>query len=119
MAWDVEFTEEFESWWNSLSEEEQGAVDAKVRLLSEFGPNLGRPNADSLAKMSKHPNLKELRVQYSGNPYRILFAFDPRRIAILLLGDRKPDQNWYTSAIAKADRLYDEHLDELGKEGVH
>jgi hypothetical protein len=116
MAWDVEFTEEFEGWWNSLSEEEQASVDAKVRLLTEFGPNLGRPNADTLAKMSKHPNLKELRIQHAGDAYRVLFAFDPRRVAILLLGGRKPDQNWYRQAVSKADKLYDEHLDELQEE---
>lgn len=118
MAWEIEFTEEFEKWWDELSQEEQGGVDAKIRLLMELGPNLGRPNADSLAKMSKHPNMKELRIQHSGDPYRVLFAFNPRRVAILLLGGRKPDQGWYTNAIAKADQLYDEHLDELRKEGL-
>ena len=116
MAWDVEFTEEFEIWWNNLSEEEQASVDAKIRLLMEFGPALGRPQADTLAMMSKHPNLKELRIQHSGDAYRVLFAFNPRRVAILLLGGRKPDQKWYQDAVPKADKLYDEHLGELRKE---
>ena len=116
MAWEVEHTDDFVDWWNALSEEEQASVDAKVRLLIEFGPALGRPYADTLAKMSKHSNLKELRVQHAGDAYRILFAFDPRRVAILPLGGRKPDQNWYMDAVPRADRLYDEYLDELRKE---
>ena len=118
MAWEVEFTEEFEMWWNDLSEEEQASVDSKVRLLAEIGPTLGRPNAETLAKMSKHPNLKELRIQHSGDAYRVLFAFDPRRVAILLIGGRKPDQSWYKEAVPKADKLYDEHLDDLRNEGL-
>jgi len=117
MAWEIEFTGEFEGWWDSLSEEEQAAVDAKVRLLAEDGPSLGRPHADSLAKMSKHPNMKELRVQHAGDPYRVLFAFDPRRMAILLLGGRKADEKWYRDAVPRADKLYDDHLEQLRREG--
>lgn len=110
MAWAVEFTDEFERWWNSLSEDEQIDVDAKVRLLEEFGPALGRPHADTV-RGSRHPNMKELRIQHAGRPYRALFAFDPRRSAILLLGgDKTGNPNWYHESIPVADKLFDDHL---------
>lgn len=95
MAWEVEFTDEFGEWWNSLSPEEQESVNASVRLLQEKGPALGRPHADTLSKMSKRSQMKELRIQHAGDAYRVLFAFDPKRNAVLLLGDRKADQKWY------------------------
>ena len=69
MAWAVEFTDEFEGWWNGLSEDEQVDVDAKVRLLEELGPALGRPHADTV-QGSRHANMKELRIQHAGRPYR-------------------------------------------------
>jgi hypothetical protein len=110
MAWDVEFTNEFEHWWNTLSEDEQIDVDAKVRLLEKFGPALGRPHADTV-QGSRHPNMKELRIQHAGRPYRTLFAFDPRRCAVLLLGgDKTGNPNWYDESIPIADRLFDDHL---------
>ena len=84
MEWEVEFTSEFEDWWTSLSEDEQADVNAKVILLQKLGPSLPRPHAD-LIHSSRHANMKELRIQHSGRPYRVLFAFDPRRCAILRL----------------------------------
>lgn len=66
--------------------------------------------------MSKHSQMKELRVQHAGDAYRILFAFDAKRNAILLLGDRKADQKWYKRAVPKADRLFDEHLGTIERE---
>ncbi|HEX9223651.1 MAG TPA: type II toxin-antitoxin system RelE/ParE family toxin [Candidatus Acidoferrales bacterium] len=116
MAWDVEYTDEFEEWWNGLSTTEQEDVAEKVKLLELGGPALGRPHADTLAKQSRHPNMKELRIMHRGDAYRVLFAFDPRRVAILLLGGRKPDQKWYKTAIPRADRLYDKHLEALKRE---
>ena len=110
MAWEVEFTDEFGEWWNSLSAHEQESVNAGVCLLQEKGPALGRPHVDTLSKMSKHSQMKELRVQHAGDAYRVLFAFDPMRNAILLLGDRKAGQKWYKHAIPKADKLFDQHL---------
>ncbi len=68
---------------------------------------------------SKHPNMKELRVQHAGRPYRVLYAFDPRRTAILLLGGHKTgDDRWYERMVPVADRLYDEHLETLKREGL-
>lgn len=62
MAWEVEFTDEFEEWWHSLSESEQGKVDARVGLLIEHGPHLGFPFS-SQVKTSRFPEMRELRVQ--------------------------------------------------------
>ncbi len=63
--------------------------------------------------------MRELRVQYRGRPYRILYAFDPKRVAILLLGGSKTgDDRWYEKHIPAADALYGEHLDELRREGL-
>lgn len=118
MAWDVEYTDEFEGWWNGLSVSEQEDVAAKVKLLELAGPSLGRPHADTLAKQSRHANMKELRIVHRGDAYRVLFVFDPRRVAILLLGGRKPDQKWYKKAIPAADKLYDVHLERLKREGL-
>ena len=85
MAWDVEYTDTFADWWEGLSEEVQEDIAVKVKLLEKVGPALGRPQADSLAKQSKYPNMKELRIVHGGDAYRVLFAFDPRRVAVLLL----------------------------------
>ncbi len=110
MEWEVEYTDEFELWWNSLSVEEQESVAEKVKLLERFGPVLGRPHTD-LIHGSKHPNMKELRVQHAGRPYRVLYVFDPRRTAILLIGgDKTGDALWYEKFVPLADRLYDQHL---------
>jgi hypothetical protein len=114
MAWDVEYSDEFECWWNSLDADEQVSVDTGVRLLQEFGPTLGRPHADSLYK-AKH-NLKELRIQHQGRPYRVLFAFDPRRVGYLLIGgDKTGNDRWYDEYIPKAELIYEVHLRSLNK----
>jgi hypothetical protein len=113
LMWEVEYTNEFEEWWNSLSESEQSDVDASVGLLEEFGPNLGRPFCDTVYG-SKHGNMKELRTQSSGHPLRTLFAFDPTRTAILLVGgDKKGDDRFYKKLIKLADELFSKHLREL------
>lgn len=117
MAWELEGTDEFKLWYDSLSEDLRDVVTAKVDMLEEHGPHLGRPHVDTLAKHSKHSNMKELRIQFRGDAYRLLFAFDPRRVGILLMGDRKPDDGWYKHAVPRADRLYDLYLEELKNEG--
>ena len=115
--WEVEFTDEFGQWWNGLNEDEQESVYASVELLRSLGPQLGRPHADTVSG-SRHPNMKELRTQHQGRPIRTLFAFDPRRTAVLLIGgDKIGDPRFYARMIPEADRLYDEHLEELRKEG--
>jgi hypothetical protein len=115
--WDVEYTDEFGQWWETLTAEEQTALDVGVRLLEQFGPQLSRPYVDSV-KGSKHSNMKEMRTQCQGHPLRTFFAFDPRRCAILLIGgDKTGNDRFYEQMIPLADRLFDAHLAELGKEG--
>ena len=116
--WEVEFTDAFGAWWDALSATAQEDVRAEVQVLRRFGPSLGRPHVDSVAS-SRHANMKELRIQHHGRPYRVLFAFDPRRAAILLIGGDKTGQGrWYKQFVPIADRLYDEHLETLHKEGL-
>lgn len=118
MAWEVEYTDEFEEWWNSLDEEEQDSLRASVELLADLGPNLGRPHVDTV-NGSRHSNMKELRTQHHGRPYRTFFAFDPRRTAILLIGgDKTGDNRFYQRMIPQADALYDEYLEEIKREGL-
>ena len=115
MTWEVEVSDEFIEWYDSLSEEEGVSVDASVDMLAEYGPALGRPYVDTL-KGSKHANLKELRVQHFGRPYRILFAFDPRRNAYLILGgDKTGDAHWYVEAMRRAEAIYSRYLEEIGE----
>lgn len=113
MAWPIEVSDEFSGWYVALTEDEQESVNFSVDLLEALGPALGRPHVDT-AKGSRHPNLKELRVQHHGKPYRILFAFDPRRTAYLILGgDKTGNPNWYKVNVRKADEMYDAHLREI------
>lgn len=111
--WDVEVTDQFEQWWDTLSVEDQQTIDAAVGLLEQRGPGLGRPLVDGV-KGSRHANMKELRASTT----RVLFAFDPTRSAILLIGGDKRDrwQQFYAEMIPLADQLFDEHLAELEKE---
>lgn len=116
MEYGVEYTDEFEAWWVILDEDLQVSIDAKVRLLEAKGPNLPFPHSSGI-KNSRHSHMRELRVQHKGDPYRILYAFDPRRVAILLIGGTKlGNDNWYEEYIPIADKLYDEHLKEIESE---
>lgn len=118
MMWEVEFTDEFGQWWDSLSEKEQDALAASVMLLRQLGPGLPRPHADTI-KGSRHTNMKELRTQCQGRPIRTFYAFDPRRYAILLIGgDKTGNDRFYEEMIPLVDRLYDEHLRLLKEEGL-
>lgn len=113
MVWEVEYTEHFETWWNSLSEDEQEEVAAKVDLLEERGPALSRPHADVIAS-SRHPNMKELRGKVNERQLRVLFAFHPRRTALLLIGgDKTDDPKWYEEFVPIADDLFDLHLETI------
>ena len=116
--WEVEFTDQFERWWTGLTASQQEALDVRVQLLSEFGPALGRPVVDTI-RGSRHPHMKELRAS-RGGALRVLFAFDPRRHAILLLGGDKTGEwaAWYRRAIPEADDLYEAHIEELRREGL-
>ena len=114
MIWDVEGTDEFATWFASLDEPTRERVSATVTMLEELGPALGHPQSSQI-KGSRHGRMRELRIQ----PYRVLYAFDPRRTAILLLGGSKAgDDRWYEQHVARADDLYDEHLETIRREGL-
>jgi len=113
MEWDIEYTDEFEEWWEHLIESEQEEVGSVVDLLGKRGPQLPYPYSSGIND-SKHNHMRELRIQHQGDPYRVLYAFDPRRSAILLLGGNKTgDDDWYDKNIPIADKLYDTHLKEI------
>ena len=113
--WQVDAVEDFEEWWNDLSEAEQIEISAVVRLLREMGPMLGFPYSSGISE-SKFHNMRELRIQYRGKPYRVLYAFDPTRAAILLVGGNKTGKDrWYKKHVPIADKLFRQHLKSLNK----
>ncbi|WP_224742232.1 MULTISPECIES: type II toxin-antitoxin system RelE/ParE family toxin [Cysteiniphilum] len=96
-----------------MNEAMQIDIDASVQLLEKMGIYLSFPHSSKINE-SKHSHMRELRVQSKGKPIRILYAFDPKRHAILLIGgDKTGDNDWYEKHIPIADRLYDEHLQEI------
>lgn len=98
MAWEVGYTDRSGAWWDGPR--------------PPVPPRLG-------VKASRHGRMRELRVQHQGRPYRVLSAFDPRRVAILLMGGEKTgDNRWYERFVPVADNPYDEHLETLRKEGL-
>jgi hypothetical protein len=118
VAYEVEVTDEWLGWFDDLSGAEQEEVAASIGLLEEKGPHLPFPHSSGIAT-SRHSHMRELRTQVKGRPFRTLYAFDPRRVAILLIaGDKTGDDRWYKVFVPRADDLYDEHLRILGEEGV-
>ena len=111
--WEVEYTDQVGAWWHQLDDDQQERAAAAVEIIEPGGPGVGRPRVDTL-EGSRHANLKELR---TGN-VRVLFAFDPTRTAVLLLGGDKTGRwrEWYSQAVPLAGRLYDEHLRRLVEE---
>lgn len=118
MSWSVEFTDEFGSWYLDLIESVQDDIDRVVGLLEAKGPQLPFPYSSGIQR-SRHAQMRELRVQSGGEPYRIFYAFDPRRTAILLLGGNKGGHDrFYEEMIPIADRPYEEYLSEIRREGL-
>jgi hypothetical protein len=118
MTYKVEYTDEFQEWCVALDAKTLPSIDARVKLLEEIGPNLPFP-LSSAVNGSRHQHMRELRLQHKGDPYRILYAFDPRRVAILLLGgNKKGNDRWYEENVPKADKLYDQVLKELEDKGL-
>lgn len=124
MSWNVLFHDAFDMEFSSLKKDLQDELLAHAHLLAEFGPNLGRPTVDTL-KGSRHTNMKELRFAWNGQVWRVAFAFDPQRQAILLVGGDKGGtdmRRFYKRLINVADERYDEHLSTLtrqSKESYH
>lgn len=117
MCWNVEYTDEFGVWWATLTNAEQEDISAVAELLTERGPDLPFPYSSGV-EGSKHSHMRELRAQSGGQPIRVFYAFDPTRSAILLIGGNKTgDKRFYKKMIPIADRLYDEHIAQLKREG--
>lgn len=115
MEWEVQFHAAFEAEVLAFEREVRIALIAATRLLSDYGPQLGRPHADTL-KGSKHANMKELRFEAADGKWRAAFAFDPERRAIMLVaGDKSggSQKRFYRQLIAKADLRFSEHLESL------
>ncbi|NBX04162.1 MAG: type II toxin-antitoxin system RelE/ParE family toxin [Alphaproteobacteria bacterium] len=116
MEWRVLLDENFEAWLGEQKPSLQNEILAHAQLLAAYGPMLGRPRVDSI-KGSKFPNMKELRIQWKGEPWRILFAFDTKRRSVLLVGGNKQgDKRWYDKNIPIADTRFAQHLKEMEKE---
>ena len=115
MSWNVDLHPLFADEFRAFSEGVQNELLAKIGLLEEYGPHLGRPHADTLNN-SKHSNMKELRFGADGGVWRTAFAFDPERRAILLVaGDKSggSERRFYRQLIQKADARFDDHLARL------
>ena len=118
MKWEVSFHEEFDPEFDALPGAVQDELLAHAKLLEQFGPQLGRPRVDTL-NSSRHANMKELRFDAADGVWRIAFAFDPKRKAILLVcGDKSggSERRFYRQLIAKADERFDRHLARLKEE---
>ncbi|MBX3700007.1 MAG: type II toxin-antitoxin system RelE/ParE family toxin [Dokdonella sp.] len=112
MTWIVMLHPDFDAEFADLAEDLQDELLAHAKLLAEFGPNLGRPTVDTL-KASKHANMKDLRFEWASEVWRVAFAFDPKRQAILLTAGDKAgadQRRFYKRLIAMADARYDDHL---------
>jgi hypothetical protein len=118
VTWDVEGTDEFAAWFAGLTDNEQVAVGRVDELLVEHGPVLPYPHSSGVTT-SRHRHMRELRIQFEGWTYRVLYAFDARRTAILLLdGDKTGDERWYEVNVPRAGALYDDHVRMLEQEGL-
>src|SRR5579863_4314262 len=117
VGWDVAISDEFESEFDTVPEGVRIEVLAMSRLLQQFGPGLGRPRVDTL-NGSRHANMKELRFSAAGGEWRVAFAFDTKRKAILLVaGDKSgiSQKRFYRELIRKADDRFEAHLARLKK----
>ena len=117
MPWLVEFCDEFGPEFESMAEAVQDELLAQLRLLERFGPELGRPQVDTL-NGSKHANMKELRFKAADGVWRVAFAFDPERKAVLLVGGDKSggsEKRFYKALLKSADARLDRHLSTLKK----
>ena len=99
-----------------LTEAERISVERVVLLLEDRGPHLPFPYSSGVIG-SGHSAMRELRVQHQGQPYRVLYIFDPRRVPLLLLGgDKTGDDRWYQKNVPLADQIYDNYLTEVEEE---
>ena len=119
MGWVVAIDDEFEPEFDELHEDVRTEILALSLLLQQFGPQLGRPRVDTL-KASRYANMKELRFNAAEGEWRVAFAFDTKREAILLVaGDKSgvSEKRFYRGLIRKADERFEAHLARLKKKG--
>lgn len=112
MGWEILISEEYECWFNKLPQKHKVAIATDLEVLRDIGPILGRPYVDQI-KGAKFSNLKELRTKVPGHVYRSLFAFDPKRQAVILSGGDKKGKNqeiFYKRLIAQAEIVFKAHL---------
>ncbi len=113
-GWGIEFTPGFRMWWAGLGEDQRRVIGRWIDLLRIRGPNLGFPYSSDI-RGSSIGGLRELRIRTEGRPYRILYAFDPRRVAVFLTGgDKASSQRWYERQIRIAEARFAHHLRTLG-----
>jgi hypothetical protein len=113
MRWEVNFDDLFEPEFDGLAESVQDEILARAKVLEQFGPQLGRPHVDTL-NASKHANMKELRFNCDDGKWRIAFAFDPKRTAVLLVAGNKVGADQQRFLIVKASNAggsYGTHFD--------
>jgi len=117
-VWEVQFHEDFYPEFKALPDDVQRELRARAVLLEKLGPQLGRPHVDTL-KGSSHKNMKELRFEAADGVWRVAFAFDPKRTAIILIaGDKSGggEKIFYRRLIAKADERFEKHLSRIRNE---
>jgi hypothetical protein len=117
MTWTVRFHDEFDPEFTALPIEVQDELLAHAKVLAQIGPTLGRPHVDTLTG-SKHANMKEMRFEAADGVWRVAFAFDPTRAAVLMVaGDKSgvSEKRFYRSLIERADERFDQHLATLRK----
>ncbi len=115
MNWQVIFYPVFQQEFSSYSETVQDEISTLIILLRKYGPQLKRPHADTLND-SRYTNMKELRFRADGGVWRVAFAFDPERQAVLLVaGDKSggSEKRFYRQLIRKADERFDDYLEQL------
>jgi hypothetical protein len=104
--WEIEFTDHFEGWWETLSSDERTAMSSIVGILEHRGSTLTRPYVDTV-RGSRHANMRELRIQHAGHPFRLVYALEPRRETIILFrGDTSGNDRWYDEFVSIDDDLY-------------
>ena len=114
--WPIKYTTEYEDWFTSQDKNHKVVINAKILVLKEFGPHLGRPYVDTI-QGSKYANMKELRIRYKKTLFRILFCFDKSRNCWLLIGGNKKGKNqelFYQRLIRQAEELLDKNPEIMG-----
>ena len=112
-VWDIITSESYNDWFEEQTEASKVAIFSKIYLLGEYGPNLGRPHADTLKGSKKLKNLKELRPQTNEHVFRIAYIFDPERKGVLLIGGDKKgkdEKRFYKDIIKEAENIYAAYL---------